>query len=371
MTNPRNIEVSKSKKRMLWVTNMPAPYRLPILDLLGEAYELDVYFLLGMKNWRNWNLESDYRTWSYKFLNLRTIVFKELEFIVGLGFKINKLNQYDVIVLGSWENLVYLRLMRSAKKLNKVVIPIYESHAKSQKFNKGLIAAIRANFFRNANVVVTFGPGSSRAISEMGIDTKEILELFNLVDNAWFQTSLNRNLDRSKIGHTYLFIGRLIELKNVETAIYAFSRIAESHDRLRIVGDGPQMKFLKTLAQDLQIMSQVDFMGYQNQSELVKIFNDSHTLVLPSRIEVWGLVVNEALACGLHAVVSDQAGIAESIDSQQGVYIAAPDIANFAHGMQRSKLDWKGWINNPEINTFSKDNFVQRLVERIEVELRE
>jgi glycosyltransferase involved in cell wall biosynthesis len=356
---------------MLWVTNMPAPYRLPILDLLGEIYELDVYFLLGEKNWRDWNLRSDNRSWSFKFLNLRTIVFKDFEFVLGLGLKIEKLSQYDVIILGSWENLVYLRLMHNARKFDKLVIPIYESHSKSQKFNKGIIPAIRAFFYRNANMVVTFGPASSRAICEMGIESKKILELFNLVDNAWFQSSLNRNLDKLKVGHTYLFVGRLIEQKNIETAIHAFSQIAEADDRLRIVGDGPRLKFLKALAQTLQVGGQVDFLGFQDPSELVKIFNNSHTLVLPSRTEVWGLVVNEALACGLHVVVSNQAGVAESIEGQEGVYLATPDTANFAQGMERSKVDWNGWIKNPAINAFSKDNFVQQLVERIEVELSE
>lgn len=369
MRNYRELKDTEKRKRILWVTNMPAPYRLPIFDLLGEIYELDVYFLLGKNNWRNWNLENKYRTWNYYFLNLRTVVFKEFEFIVGLGLKIKNLSEYDVVILGSWENPVYLRLMRKAKKMNIVVLPIYESHTKSQKFKTGIVAVIRANFFKKANFIVTFGPASTRAVCEMGIEKKVILELFNLVDNFWFQTSLNRNLGTLKIGHTFLFIGQLIERKNIQTAIYAFAHIAGINDKFKIVGEGPQLRLLETLVQELKIERQVDFMGYRDQSELIKIFNDSHTLVLPSKTEVWGLVVNEALACGLHAVVSDQAGISESINGQRGVYITSTGVTEFAQAMQQAKLDWKGWIINPEINSFSKEIFIQRLVERIEVEM--
>ncbi len=356
----------ENRKRMLWVTNMPAPYRLPILDLLGEKYDLEVYFLLGEENWRNWKLGDRQHPWRGHFLNSRSKIVKEFELILNFGFSIKDLKSFDIIVLGSWENPIYLRLMRKTRQWNKIVIPIYESHSASQKFTSGIVASIRRRFFKRASFVLTFGPASSAAIRGMGISDGSILELFNLVDNSWFQKSLSRSTLELNSGHTYLFVGRLIKIKNVHAAISAFARIANLHDRFRVVGDGPELASLKKLVSDLGIENQVEFFGYVNQSNLVKIYSDSQTLVLPSLIEVWGLVVNEALACGLQVVVSDRAGVASSVMAHRGVYVCAPKVNELTTAMKKSKDEWLGWIDNPEINAFNQDAFVTRLIDRIE-----
>ncbi len=348
---------------------MPAPYRLPILDLLGTTYEVEVYFLLGQENWRNWPLKDLERTWTYHFLNLKTYFIKEFELILSYGLGIRNLSSFDIIVLGSWENPIYLRLMRKAQKLDKVIVAIYESHSESQKFKKGIIASIRKRFFQAASFVVTFGPSSTRAIKDMGVHDKSILQLFNLVDNSWFHKNVKHSKIVSNDGHVFLCVGRLIPIKNIKTAIFAFARISSNADILRVVGSGADYEDLRTLAKELDVEHQVEFLGHLSQEELLTVYGDSQTLILPSTTEVWGLVVNEALACGLHAVVSSRAGVAESVRKHRGVYISAPEPEDIAKYMLKSKSDWSGWISNPEIMSFSKENFVKDLVRRLNSEM--
>jgi glycosyltransferase involved in cell wall biosynthesis len=355
------------KKRMLWVTNMPAPYRLPIFDLLGEVYDLEVCFLLGQNNWRNWNLDQSPRNWKFRFLKSRTLLVKELELIVHFGFRIRNLQNYDVIVLGSWENPAYLSLLARAKKLKKISVGIYESHLKSQKFKRGLISSVRAKFFRSMTFSISFGPGSTYALEQMGVKREAILELFNLVDNDWFRVNSKHPEVELHAGHIFLYVGRLIQIKNIESAIYAFSSIASKFDLFQIVGEGKQLQALKTLVQKLGLEHQVEFLGHLSQEKLARVYASAQTLVLPSENEVWGLVVNEALACGLHAVVSDQAGVAEAVKTHRGVYVSATDFQNLASAMSASKNDWDGWISDPEISHLNVETFVDRVVKQIEV----
>lgn len=359
----------KNKKRLLWVTNMPAPYRLPILDLLGATYEVEVYFLLGQENWRNWPLTGMERSWKHHFLNLKTYFIKEFELILSFGLGIRNLSSFDIIVLGSWENPIYLRLMYRAKKLGKVIVAIYESHSDSQKFKKGTVASIRRRFFQAASFVVTFGPSSTRAIKDMGVHDKSILELFNLVDNFWFFKNVKHSKRSIDNGHVFLCVGRLIPIKNIQAAISAFAQISSNADILRVVGAGPDYTDLRTLAKEMGVDHQVEFLGHLSQEELLTVFGNSQTLILPSKTEVWGLVVNEALACGLHAVVSSRAGVSESVRKHRGVYISAPEPEDLSKYMMKSKSDWSGWISNPEIMSFNKEIFVKELIRRINSEM--
>ena len=73
-----------------------------------------------------------------------------------------------------------------------------------------------------------------------------------------------------------------------------------------IVGEGPLRSELETLAEPA--VDRIHFAGFRNQSELPAYYAASDVLVLPSEAETWGLVTNEAMACGLACIVSDAAG---------------------------------------------------------------
>ncbi len=87
----------------------------------------------------------------------------------------------------------------------------------------------------------------------------------------------------------------------------------------------------------------------------------SQTLVLASTEEVWGLVVNEALAAGLHVVVSDRCGVARSVEGQLGVFLTEPELPQLVTAMESSRAAWRGWIETPEILTHDASRFVSDL----------
>jgi glycosyltransferase involved in cell wall biosynthesis len=77
-----------------------------------------------------------------------------------------------------------------------------------------------------------------------------------------------------------------------------------------MVGSGPLGEQLRRDAAGLPI----HFAGFLNQSEITAAYASADCLLLPSdNGETWGLVVNEAMACGLPAIVSDQVGSAADL----------------------------------------------------------
>jgi glycosyltransferase involved in cell wall biosynthesis len=81
--------------------------------------------------------------------------------------------------------------------------------------------------------------------------------------------------------------------------------------RFIILGDGPRESFLRNRADTLE--NSVEFKGFIERDQLYRYYTEADAFILPSKNEVWGLVVNEALACGTPAIVSDQCGCAPDL----------------------------------------------------------
>ena len=107
----------------------------------------------------------------------------------------------------------------------------------------------------------------------------------------------------------YLFAGKLIGKKRPADYLRALQQASREQPTIHglLVGDGPLRAELQELAQQERIA--VSFAGFMNQSRIPEAYAASDLIVLPSDgRETWGLVVNEAMACGLPALVSDAVG---------------------------------------------------------------
>ena len=112
------------------------------------------------------------------------------------------------------------------------------------------------------------------------------------------------------------------------------------------------------------------FIGHVSQEGLPDVYAAANTLVLPSTTEVWGLVVNEALACGLHVVVSERAGVASSIVTMPHVYLCSPTVDAIAAGMDRSRRDWIDYVEEHPILRHTPQLFATQTLDAIERALR-
>ena len=101
--------------------------------------------------------------------------------------------------------------------------------------------------------------------------------------------------------------------------------------RLWIVGDGPLRGELESFVRIHSLP--VRFLGFVNQNEMPAVYASADCLVLPSNgEETWGLVVNEAFACGLPAIVSGEAGCAPELitEGRTGWTMRTPDADELA-----------------------------------------
>jgi glycosyltransferase involved in cell wall biosynthesis len=228
-------------------------------------------------------------------------------------------------------------------------------------YKTGLFAWLRTLFFRSMDVVVVPGAAAAEAVLGMGVRPTRILQGFNAVDVSRFHKAavspLHDDSDPAVGGHRYLYVGQLIHRKRVAAIIEAFVQVAASDDELTIVGAGALSKELRLLAD--RSGGRISFVEHIANSEMPAVMAAHHTLVLASEREVWGLVVNEALAAGMHVVVTDNCGVVPSVKEMRGVHTASEDLTDLAQRMQASKTGWIGRIAEPEILQYTPERFAR------------
>lgn len=136
----------------------------------------------------------------------------------------------------------------------------------------------------------------------------------------------------------FIYAGRVSREKNIETMLKAFVRLIEagSDADLIIVGDGPQRDELQLKYNDPQIV----FTGYLHGEELARIYASADLFVFPSLTDTFGNVVLEAHACGLPAIVSNEGGPQEIVESHgSGIVVNARTPDEMSKAMQRVVAD--------------------------------
>lgn len=121
---------------------------------------------------------------------------------------------------------------------------------------------------------------------------------------------------------TLLFVGRLVKVKNLYSLLKACSLLSFNY-KLIIVGDGELKESLEKEAKELRV--NVAFVGRKNDSDLTAWYYCADVFVLPSVIEPFGAVTNEALLGGCNCVISQLAGSACLIEEGINGYLADPN----------------------------------------------
>ena len=103
-------------------------------------------------------------------------------------------------------------------------------------------------------------------------------------------------------------MGRLIKEKNVDILIKSIKSVSKEIPEVKavIIGEGPEGERLKSLAGDLDLEDNIKFLGFlPNYDDVISYIKSSKVFVLPSTREGFGIVLLEAMACGLPVITVD------------------------------------------------------------------
>jgi glycosyltransferase involved in cell wall biosynthesis len=144
---------------------------------------------------------------------------------------------------------------------------------------------------------------------------KQLDTPYTVVSNP-YRDDLFFEMPEVKRNQELVFLGRLDHQKGLDLLFKALKLLQEQSltPRLTVIGTGIKEKNFRRLAQDLGIVSQVNFVGEKTGSELVHLLNAHRIMVIPSRpFEAFGIVALEGIACGCVVLGSAQGGLPEAI----------------------------------------------------------
>lgn len=117
--------------------------------------------------------------------------------------------------------------------------------------------------------------------------------------------------------YDFVFVGRLVSDKGADMCIELLNELNNfnvSEYSLTIIGDGPEMKKLRKLAENYNLTNEIRFLGFLQAEAIAKELNEHRYLLVPSRWEEpFGIVALEGMACGCIPIVSDGGGLPDAV----------------------------------------------------------
>lgn len=167
-----------------------------------------------------------------------------------------------------------------------------------------------------ADLVLVPSTASKRFICSLGVPEGRVVITPYVVDNDYIAAIASRT-NRDKIreewrvpgdGVVAVFCAKFLPRKRPHDALRAFAQANVPNSYLILIGEGPLGDSLKAEVEQLGLADRVRFPGLIKYSRLPQAYAASDALVFPSEHEPYGLPVNEAMICGIPAIVSDRVG---------------------------------------------------------------
>jgi glycosyltransferase involved in cell wall biosynthesis len=292
---------------------------------------------------------------------------------------------FDAIILPGYFYSTAWIAIAAAKWYSIPILFITDSHslrswrarsAWKLRFKNMLLRRI----FSLARVVLVSSSGGVLYLKSLGVSGDRIILAPSAVDNEWWteqaakadRNAIRANWKISAEGSVALFCAKLQRWKGPMDLLQAFADANIPNSYLVFAGDGPERSNLESRAAALGLADRVRFLGFLNQSQLPSAYCAADLFVLPSLFEPFGLVVNEAMLCGLPVVVSDCVGARFDLvqPGETGCIFPAGDVDALAVILKdilpdMAKLARMGAAARERMRTWSPREYVDSVAQAI------
>ncbi len=226
-------------------------------------------------------------------------------------------DQPDVVLLTGWQALPLLQALLWCVLLR---IPrIVRGESNGMKPRRLRVRFVHRLLLPLYNGFLAIGRANRQFYTGYGVGENKIFSCPYFVENERLLAQVesvqtDRQLLRSQWGIAsgavcFLYVGKLVAKKRIQDQLEALQRalLENSGLHLLVVGTGELMEAAVRIQKEKQLP--VTFAGFLNQTEITQAYAAADCLILSSDYdETWGLVVNEAMVCGLPGIVSDRCG---------------------------------------------------------------
>lgn len=297
--------------------------------------------------------------------------------------------RFDAVMINGWHYKSAWQAMRACWKTKTPVMVRSDSHLHTERPLAKRIAKrpFYSWFIPKLDACLPVGKWSSDYFLHYGAAPERVIIVPHVVDTDYFKSESDRltpqrqtlraqwGLDDSTV--VFIFAGKFIGKKRPLDFVQAVSQAVKTGSRVAglMVGDGPLRGACEDLVRSENIP--IKFAGFLNQSQMPTAYVVADALILPSDGgETWGLVVNEAMACGVPCFVSDKVGCGPDmvITGETGAVFSLGDtkalgtlLSDFA---DKKQLGWMREQSRKQAQKYTLSVAVNRVVQAVETVTR-
>lgn len=294
---------------ILWLTNIPSPYRVNFFNELGKYCDLTVLFEKKAsderdKSWKSYN--TDY--FKAVFLKGKSIGVAEA-FCIGVVKYLNC--KYDHIVITNFSDptgILAITFLR-AKKIPYIIESdggfAGSGYGFKEKFKRWLLSGARLYFstaVENDKYYLTYGAKQEQLVRYpfTSIHENDILSCpLDLNEKKILRNKLKMREEK-----IILSVGQYVYRKGYDILIKAVEQLDDHTIGCYIIGGNPTEEYIQMVKKNN--LTNIHFIEFKLKDELNEYYRAADVFVLPTREDIWGLVVNEAMAQGLPVITTNR-----------------------------------------------------------------
>lgn len=333
-------------RRITFIEPIVTPYRIPLFNEMAKRFDdFHVVFrsarLPDGATWNSFLHNVEFRS---GFLDKRILASDEASGGSLSSFSLPmKLGRQGVntIICGGYDSLASVLGLFYTKLTGGIFVLATDSTSRSARRMSGPALRYKRWFVSASDAFVAYSKSAAAYLTELRAPARSVFLAPNATANDMIRSAVvqARSSDDSVrrelkiVNPVLLFVGRLVQEKGLTYLLSAFNEARKSlrNVHLVLVGDGPLRRELEHYCA-VNSLDNVRFVGFVQPDQLPRYYAIADGLVLPSVRETWGFVVNEAMACGLPIIVTDQVGSANEIvlNTANGFVVPAADSYSLA-----------------------------------------
>ncbi|HEX5501412.1 MAG TPA: glycosyltransferase family 4 protein [Thermomicrobiales bacterium] len=326
--------------RVALLHNIVSPHVVPLFAELARQPGIDlcVYFFSETDANRRWRVSPEGR-FRYRILPGLGVRFRGRDlftyFINPTIVPLLLRDGLDVLIAVGWDSFASQAAFFLCKLLGRPFIIWSGSTINEPSWRRTLSLPLVRLMVGGADACIAYGTRAAAYLRRLGAPPAGVFVSLNTIDMDTFMTRVQRarsqrDVVRRELGvgddPLVLYVGQLIERKGVATLIEAMALARGRGERVRlcVIGYGAQEEALRRQVERLRLTEHVRFVGHVDLNDLPRYYAAADLFVLPSSEEVWGLVLNEAVAAGLPVITTDRVGAAPDIVEDGGNGLVVP-----------------------------------------------
>ncbi len=337
--------------RVVAVVPEPTPYRAPLFDLIAGRADvaLSVVYADAAIAGNRWRIDLHHPHVILRGVRVpgaARVLRHDYPVTPGI-FRALERRHPDVLVITGWSTFASQAAIAWSRLRRVPFVLQVESHdiGPRSSWRRAVKGAVVPRVVKRAASVLVTGTLARQSVVARGADPRSVRIFANTVDTDRFGAEAatarrERGAVRARLGlepgdFAVLSVARLAPEKGLDTLIRAAAQAARPALRVVLAGEGPERAALENLARSLEVRA--TFLGNVPWDELPAAYAAADVFALLSRHEPWAVVVNEAAACGLPLLLSDQVGAAHDLleDRANGFLVPAGDPAAAARALAR------------------------------------